>query len=274
MNRRIAASASMMLAVLMAAVLVSPLARADDLRDSVGLDQLIGAQLPPDVPLKDEDGRSVRLGQYFGKGPIVLTFVYFDCPMLCNEVTNAELRTVRALKPGEDAGFEVLSISIDPTDTPEEARMRKRRYLKRYDLGGAESRWHILTGTAEDTRRLAEAAGFRFTYSPETRQFTHAAGLMIVTPEGKLSRYFQGISYPPSDVRLALAEASQGKLGSFTDQVLLFCYQYDPATGRYTLAILNLVRAGCILTMIALGGYLAWALRRDRIRARPRPATS
>ncbi|WZO97679.1 SCO family protein [Isosphaeraceae bacterium EP7] len=258
-------------AFVLALVFFAP-ARAEDLRKRVGLDQLLGAQLPADALLKDESGADVRVGRFFGPRPLILTFVYFDCPMLCNEVTNAELRTLRALnlKLGQD--YDVLTISIDPEDTPEKARARKARYLNRYDLPGADVGWHVLTGGAEASRRLAESVGFRYTYNKETRQFTHAAGLMVLTPDGKVARYFYGLSYPPRDVRLALTEASEGKLGSLTDQMLLFCYQYDPSTGRYTLAILNLVRVACVATVLALAAFIWKATRRDRPRAGPDPA--
>jgi protein SCO1/2 len=258
-------------ALLLGLLMLAP-TRAEDLRKRVGLDQLLGAQLPPDAMLKDESGADLRVGRFFGPRPMILTFVYFDCPMLCNEVTNAELRTLRALnlKLGED--YDVLTISIDPEDTPEKARARKARYLNRYDLPGAEVGWHVLTGGAEASRRLAESVGFRYTYNKETRQYTHAAGLMVLTPEGKVARYFYGVSYPPRDVRLALTEASEGKLGSVVDQMLLFCYQYDPSTGHYTLAILNLVRVACVATVLALATFVWKATRRDRSGAGPGPA--
>lgn len=267
MNLRLVAFA---IATLLAGV--AP-AGAADLSKTVGLDQLLGAQVPADVTLKDEAGASVRVGQFFGKRPLVLSFVYFDCPMLCNEVLNAELRTLNGLNLNVGKDFDVLTVSIDPNDTPDKARVRKARYLRRYDREGSEAGWHFLTGDAASTRKLAESVGFRYTYSPETRQYTHAAGIMILTPEGKAARYFQGISYPPRDVRLALAEASEGKLGSLSDQMLLFCYQYDPATGRYTLAILNLVRLFCTITAVAVGSYIAFAYRRDRAKTRAAVAT-
>ena len=246
------------------ACFMSSTAFAADLNKTVGLDQLLGAQIPADASLKNESGESVRLGEFFGSRPLVLTFTYFNCPMLCNEVLNAELRTLNGLNPSVGKDFDVLTISIDPTDTPDQARSRKGFFLKRYDRDGAPRGWHFLTGDAETTKRIATAAGFRYTFNPQSRQYTHAAGLIILTPDGKISRYFHGISYPPADVRSAIADAGQGKVGSLSDQMMLFCYQYDPATGKYTLAILNLLRLFCTITAVGVGSYVFVHYYRER----------
>lgn len=243
-------------------------ARAEDLRLRVGFDQLLGAQVPSDVPLRDEAGTPVRVGAYLGRRPIILNFVYFDCPMLCNEVGNALTRTLRGLNLNVGKDFDVLTVSINPADTPDAARLRKAGYLRRYDRAGADAGWHFLTGQDEALRRLAGSVGFRYTYNAETRQYTHAAGIAILTPDGRVARYFYGLSYPPKEVRMALTEASEGKLGSLTDQIMLFCYRYDPATGRYTLAIMNLVRVLGTATVLALAAYLTFSLRRERLASR------
>lgn len=246
------------------AALASP-AVAEDLRQRVGIDQKLGEPLPLDVTLRDEAGQPVRLGSLLKGKPVVLSFVYFDCPMLCNEVLNSELRMLNGMSLNIGKDFEVWTVSIDPADTPEKASLRKSKSIERYNREGAAEGWHFLTGDAESTAKLAQAAGFRYTYDAARKQYTHAAGLMIVTPEGKLARYFMGLNYPARDVRFALTEASEGRLGSLADVIMLFCYQYDPSTGRYTLAILNLVRVTGVATVLGLGILILRAERSRRL---------
>ena len=257
MNRLLAATLAL-------AALASP-APAEDLRLKVGIDQKLGERLPLDVTLRDEEGRPVRLGSLLGGRPVVLTFVYFDCPMLCNEVLNSETRMLNGMGLNIGKDFDVWTVSIDPADTPEKASLRKAKSIERYNREGAADGWHFLTGDADSTSKLAQAAGFRYTYDPARKQYTHAAGLMIVTPDGALARYFLGLNYPARDVRFALTEASAGRLGSLADQIMLFCYQYDPSTGRYTLAILNLVRVAGVSTVLGLGMLILRAERNRRL---------
>ncbi len=223
-----------------------------ELKD-VAIVQRLNEQLPLNVMFKDEDGRDVRLGQYFKDKPVLLNFVYYECPMLCSEVLNAMVRSLKVLQftPGKE--FEVVTISFDTRDTPALAKAKKQNYMNDYGRPGAEKGWHFLTGTEPSIKAVTQAAGFEYKWIPQDQQFAHAAGIMIVTPQGKLARYFYGIDYSSRDIRLALVEASQNRIGSPTDQVLLYCFHYDPQTARYSASILNIVRAGGVLTVIGLG---------------------
>jgi len=218
----------------------------------VGFDPQLNAQLPLDVPFVDELSRPVMLRDYFGQRPVVLTFVYYTCPVLCSQV---EQTLVGALKmnsfnPGKD--YDVVLISMDPSDKPEEALRKKHQDLARYARPSSDNGWHFLTGTKESIAAVAGAANFRFSYDPKTKLFGHASGLLILTPDGRISRYFYGIDYPPSNVRLGLVDASAGKIGSPIDHVLLFCYQYDPTRARYSATVLTVLRMGAVATMLCL----------------------
>jgi protein SCO1/2 len=234
---------------------------------AVQFEQRMGAQLPLDARFVDEAGRSVALAEYFpGKGgkPVVLSLVYYECPMLC-QLSLSGLAT--ALKPVDfNAGeeFEVVVLSIDEGETPEMASVAKEVALKRYDREGTADGWHFLTGDAEEVRRVADAVGFNYRYDPGTDQYAHAAGIVLMTPEGKASRYLFGIEYAPRDVRLALVEASENRIGSAIDQVLLFCLRYDPAKGQYSAAILNLLRVAGALTALSLAIFVVAMLRREK----------
>lgn len=222
---------------------------------NIGIEQRLGEQLPLDAELTDESGNTVKLKTFFqGDKPVVLAFVYYSCPMLCNEVLNgltASLKKI-SLEAGQD--FEVVAISFDPRDTPEIARGKKQGYLERYGRGeAAASGWHFLTGKPEVIKQITKAAGFNFAWDAETEQFAHAGGVQIATPDGKMSRYFYGIDYKPQDLKFALMEASEKNIGSPTDQLLLYCYHYDPATGTYGLVIIKVLRLAGILTIIGLG---------------------
>jgi protein SCO1/2 len=235
----------------------------------VGLDQRPGAQVPIDLKFRDEAGAPVRLGNYFSnERPSVLVLAYFRCPMLCNEVLNGlgeGLRKV-SLEPGKD--YQVIVVSFDARETPELAAAKKTNLLDRYGRPGAAAGWHFLTGEQSGIDELARAVGFRYVYDPKLDQFAHASGITILTPAGTISRYFFGISYPPRDLRLGLVEASENRIGSPADRVLLLCYAYDPTTGQYTMTVLNLVRLGGVMTVVALGTFIALACRRER-RRRP-----
>jgi protein SCO1/2 len=237
------------------------------LRD-LGFDQRLGESLPLDARLRDEAGREVRLGDYFGRKPVVLSLVYYECPMLCTLSLNGLVSAMDVLSFDAGDEYEVVTLSFEPKETPELARAKKEVYLERYGREGAEQGWHFLTGDAAQIRRVTEAVGFRFAWDAETRQYAHPSGILVVTPEGRIARYLYGIEYAPKDLRLALLEASDEKSGSPIDQLLLFCYQYDPTTGRYGAAAMNLVRAGGVLTVLGLLAF--WALRWRRER-QPRP---
>ena len=233
-----------------------------DLAD-VTFEQRLGEALPLDAMFRDEEGREVLLGSYFGEKPVIIALVYYDCPMLCT-LTLTGLTS--GLKPlAFDAGeeFEVLVVSFDHRETPEMAAAAKKETLARYGRDGTAAGWHFLTGDQAPIRRLADAMGFSFKLQEETGEFSHAAGIVIATPEGKSARYLYGIDYAPKALRLALVEASENRIGSAVDQVLLFCYRYDPSTGQYSAAVLNLVRAGGVLTVLLLVGFMLLARRRE-----------
>lgn len=236
------------------------------LLDAVGIEQRIGARLPLDARFVDETGREIALGDLFGRRPVVLALVYYECPMLCNLVLNGLVAALKgvALRPGED--FEVVAVSIDPEETPELARAKRDGYAAR--LGGrAAEGMHFLVGAEDAIQRTSKAVGFRYAYDPAEDEYAHAAAIVVATPEGDLARYFYGVEYAPRDVRLALVEASSGRLGTVVDQVLLLCFHYDPARGRYGLAILNAIRLGGGLTVLLLLGFVGKHLAGDRRRA-------
>lgn len=237
----------------------------------VGFDQNLDARLPLDLTFRDESGRPVRLGDFFGSKPVILTLVYYRCPMLCGEELKGLARSLKPLSLRVGDKFDIVTVSIDPTETPELARAKKATILEYYGRPSAETEagWHFLTGDAESVAALAKTVGFRYAYNPETKQYAHAAGLAIATPDGRLSRYFYGIDFPPKDLQFGLIESSQGKIGSPIARLLLFCYHYDPATGKYSLAIVNLLRAVGSATALGLAGYIVAMIRRDRRPALP-----
>jgi protein SCO1/2 len=233
------------------------------LRD-VGFDQRLGETLPLDVTLRDDAGREVRLRDYFGRKPVALSLVYFDCPMLCTVSLNGLLSALEVVSflPGRE--FELLTISFDPKEGPELAAHKKKGYLGRLKRPGAEAGWHFLTGDADALDRITRAVGFRYAWDGETRQFAHPAGLVILTPEGRIARYLYGIEYAPKDLRLALVESAEGKISSPLDQLLLYCYQYNPVTGRYGATIMTVLRLAAGLTVLALGGFILRSWRREK----------
>jgi protein SCO1/2 len=236
---------------------------------AVRYDQRLGAQVPLDLAFRDDAGRPVKLGDYFGARPAVLVLAYFRCPMLCDMVMQAAESGLRplSLTPGKD--FDVIVASIDPADTPERAAMKKRDILQRYARPGTEGGWHFLTGPQSSIRPLANAVGFQYVYDPKLQQFAHAAGIVLLTPGGKVSRYLFGIEYAPNDLRLGLVEASGDQIGGVVDQVLLYCFHYDPAIGRYSAATLNLVRAAALATVAGLVLFIVLLRRRET--AQPGP---
>ena len=229
----------------------------------VGVEQRLDAQVPLDLAFRDESGRAVPLSTYFHGKPVILTFVYYRCPMLCNAILTGlepSLKPV-SFNPGRD--FEVVSVSFDPGDTAEAALAKRRMILQRYGRSDTANGWHFLTGDETNIRALTDAAGFHYRYDPATKQFAHASAVMILTPEGRISRYFYGVEYAPRDIRLGLVEASANKIGSPVDQILLFCYHYDPATGKYGAIVMNLVRVGGALFVLVGGAFLFLAFRRE-----------
>jgi protein SCO1 len=231
----------------------------------VAIEQRLDAAVPPDLTFRDESGAPVMLGQYFGKRPVILSLAYYECPMLCTLVLNGLVRALRVLTFDPGREFEVVTVSFNPRDTPELAAKKKATYLNEYRRPGAETAWHFLTGDAAAIERLAQTVGFQYTYVPEEKQFAHAAAIMVLTPDGRVSRYFFGVEYSARDLRFGLIDAAERTIGTAVDHALLYCYRYDPATGRYGAAAMNLVRAGGVVTVLALGGFLVVMRRRESL---------
>ncbi len=247
-------------------------ARPPALRE-VGIDQRLGEQVPLDAAFIDDEGRAVTLGDYFaGDKPVVLVMTYFECPMLCTLVLNGLTKTLKTMsfEPGKE--FDVVAVSFDPRDTPATAAKKKAAYLKDYGREATTAGWHFLTGEQAAIERVAKAVGFRYRWVPEEKQFAHAAAIMVATPAGRLSHYFYGVEYAGRDLRLGLVEAADHTIGSAVDALLLFCYQYDPATGKYGAIALNLVRAGGVATVLAIGLFMTVMFRREAVAERRRRA--
>ena len=229
----------------------------------IGIEQRLGEQLPLDATFKNEEGNAVRLGDYFKSGrPVILAFVYYECPMLCNQVLNGLSGSLKgmSLDPGKD--YDVVAVSFDARENEKRdlAANKKASYVERFGRPGTEGGWHFLTGDQTAIDAATKAAGFTYEWDAKSNQFAHASGIMIVTPDGKLSRYFYGIDYAPKDVKFALIESADKKIGSATDQLLLYCYHYDPATGKYGLAILSVMRAVSVVMLIGMAavGFVFW----------------
>jgi protein SCO1/2 len=225
----------------------------------VRIEQKLDQQLPLDLVFRDESGREVKLGQYFGEKPVVLAFVYYDCPMLCTQILNGMVTSFRVLPFQMGKEFEVVTISFDPRETPELAQKKKKiyvDYLPEKMRAGATNGWHFLTGDQANIAKITDAAGFRYHYDEKTQQFAHGSAVMVTTPHGKLSRYYYGIEYPARDLRLGLIESSANKIGSPVDQLLLYCYHYDPATGKYGAVVMNIMRIAGVITLLGIAALL------------------
>ena len=232
---------------------------------AVRFDQKLNNLVPLELVFNDEVGRACRLREFFHDKPVILVLAYYRCPKLCTEVLNglvASLHDIPSLTAGKD--FQVVVVSFDPRETAELAAAKKKSYVDYYERPGTENGWHFLTGPEASIDLLTQAVGFRYAYDPKNDQFAHASGICMLTPKGRVARYFFGIRFPPRDVRLGLVEASENKIGSAIDQVLLFCFHYDPTTGQYSAAVMNLVRAGGAITLLALGGFWLTVRRRGR----------
>jgi protein SCO1/2 len=241
-----------------------PTGNSTEVLKKVGIEQKLNSQIPLDLSFRDEAGREVRLGDYFRSGkPVVLTLVYYECPMLCNQVLNGVVGTLQALSftPGRE--FEVVTVSFDPREGPELAAKKKETYLKRFGREGAGAGWHFLTGDKASIDALAQSVGFRYVWDDESQQFAHASAIMVATPEGRLSHYFYGIEYSPKDLRLALVEASKGQIGTPVDELILYCYHYDPATGRFA-PVMAVLRAAGVLTVFGVVALIVFLVRLTR----------
>lgn len=232
----------------------------------VGIDQRLNEPVPLNLKFTDEQGNVVALNEFFHSKPVVLSLVYYKCPMLCTQVLNGMVETFNVMKFSPGNEFEVVTVSIDPAETPDLASQKKAEYVAAYKREGAHKGWHFLTGDQASISKLAEAVGFKYIYDERTKQFAHASGIMIATPEGKLARYLYGIEYAAKDMTFSLMDASKEKIGSPVDKLQLLCYAYDPASGTYSLVVANILRGAGIITVLLLGGYMYLNFRRDRKR--------
>jgi len=232
---------------------------------NVGFEPPLNGAMPTDLAFRDENGSSVRLRDYFGHGPVVLAFVYYGCPMLCNQVEQGVVGVLRMLSftPGRD--YEVVFISFDFRETPEMAAEKKKQALAFFRRPGTESGWHFLTGPQESIEAVTKAANFRFSFDAKSNLFAHASGVMLLTPDGRVSRYFYGVEYPGRDMRLGLVDASAGRIGTPIDHVLLYCYQYDPSAAKYSASILKIIRMGAVLTILCIVGGILLFQRRESL---------
>lgn len=236
--------------------------------EGVGIDQRLDEQVPLELAFRDEAGRAVRLADYFGKRPVLLALVYYDCPMLCTQVLNGLVSALNVVSFDAGREFDVVVVSFDAREKPADASAKKIAYLSRYKRPGADAGWHFLTGDSASIAALARAVGFRYRYDPDLDQFAHASAVYVLTPGGRVSRYFFGIEYAPKDLRLGLVEAAGSRIGTPVDQILLYCFHYDPRSGKYGAAILNIVRlagAATLLVLIVSVGLMSRRFRRLRV---------
>jgi protein SCO1/2 len=231
----------------------------------VGIDQHLNQQLPLDLRFRDESGKDVRLGDYFGKRPVILSLVYYRCPMLCGETLNGLTSSLNVVNFQLGQEYDVVTVSIDPRETPDVAAQMKSVYLHRYNRHSpvAEQGWHFLTGAQDQIQQLAQAVGFRYVYDPRINQYAHAAGIQVATPDGRLSQYYYGIEYSPKDLRLGLIQASKNHIGTVVDQLILYCYHYDPSTGHYGAIVMRVLRLAGLATVLLVGGFIFVMTRRD-----------
>ena len=255
----------------------TPASQVPQVLREIGFDQNIDQRVPLDTTFRDEAGATVRLGDYFGKKPVVMVFAYYDCPMLCSLVINGLSSALGTMSLNPGADFEIVTVSFNPHDTPATATAKKAVYLERYKRPGAAEGWHFLTGDQPQIDRLTKAAGFRYAWDEETKQYAHPSGVIVLTPDGRLSKYLFGVEYGPRDLRLGIVEASDGKIGTPVDALLLYCYHYDPMTGKYGLVIMRTIRIAGAATVLAIGAFIVVMVRRERYAARrtshPAPRT-
>jgi protein SCO1/2 len=230
----------------------------------IGIDQRLNHHVPLELPFVDENGRDVKLGDYFGKRPVLLAMVYYECPMLCTQVLNGVTGALKTLNFDVGKEFDVVAVSINPQEGPGLAAQKKAAYVERYGRPQTAAGWHFLTGREENIKALAAAVGFRYEYVEDIKQYAHGAGVEVLTPKGVIARYYYGIEYSPRDLRLGIIEAADERIGSPIDAALLLCFHYDPTTGKYGPTALTLVRIGAVLTIVAFGAFLFVSLRRER----------
>jgi protein SCO1/2 len=242
-----------------------PAAAKPGVLTKVGIDQKLNQQVPLDLAFVDETGRDVRLGEYFGKRPVILALVYYECPMLCTQVLNGLVGSLGVLTFDVGREFDVVAVSINPREGPGLAAQKKAAYLERYQRPQTAAGWHFLTGKEENIRRLADAVGFRYAFDESIKQYAHGAAIELLTPRGVLSKYFYGIEFSPRDIKFGVMEASEERVGSLIENALLLCYHYDPATGKYGATALQAVRIGAVATMLAIVSFVFVSLRKERL---------
>jgi protein SCO1/2 len=233
--------------------------------ENVGIEQHLDTQVPADLAFVDETGRAVRFGDYFGRKPLILNLVYYTCPMLCGETLAGLTGSMKAIKFDVGKEFDIVTVSFNPRETPEMAAAKKKEYLERYGRPGAAAGWHFLTGPPESIDALTKAVGFQYQYDPRINQYAHATAIMLLTPQGRISRYFYGVEFAPKDLRMGLVEASQEKIGNAVDQILLYCYHYNPAAGKYGAVVANMLRLGAAVTIVFVGGLVIVLLRLEKM---------
>ena len=231
--------------------------------ENVGIEQHLDAQVPPDLTFRDDAGKTVKLGDYFGHKPLILNLVYYNCTMLCGEALAGLASAMRLVKFDVGNEFDVITVSFDPRETPEMAATKKIDYVKRYGRANAAAGWHFLTGQSDSINALTKVVGFQYQYDAKSNQYAHATAIMVLTPQGRISRYFYGVDFPPKDLRMGLVEASQGKIGNAVDAVLLYCYHYDPETGKYGAMVANILRLAAAATILFMGAFLFILWRLD-----------
>jgi protein SCO1/2 len=232
---------------------------------NVGIEQHLDAQVPPDLVFRDDTGKTVKLGDYFGRKPLILNLVYYNCTMLCGEALAGLASAMRLVKFDVGNEFDVVTVSFDPRETPDMAAAKKTDYVKRYGRANAAAGWHFLTGSPDSINALTKTVGFQYQYDEKSNQYAHATAIMVLTPQGRISRYFYGVDFPPKDLRMGLVEASHGKIGNAVDAVLLYCYHYDPETGKYGAMVANILRLAAAATILLIGGliFILWRLDRS-----------
>jgi protein SCO1/2 len=250
-----------MLTMLMSLMLLQ---NPDSVLTQIGIDQKLGSRINADITLRDESGETVKLSRYLGSKPIVLTPVYYQCPMLCSMLLNGLVKAMRVMPFTAGKEFEIVTFSIDPDEQSSLAAEKKQHYVRDYGKPQASAGWHFLTGNAESIHELADEIGFRYTYDNYTKQWAHTSGIVVLTPAGVVSQYFYGIEFDPGDLKLSLVQASDFKIGSITDHVLLYCFQYNPTTGKYSLAIIRILRAAGVATVLLIGGFILIEARKKR----------
>ena len=264
---RLASAGALALLLCVGSVARAEGTREDNILAGIDVRQKLGTELPLDATFVDEGGKTVQLGEYFGKRPVIIAPVYYECPMLCSLVLEGFVKALRPLgfRPGDE--FDVVIVSFDPGETPAMAAERKQDFVRRYIRDPREANIHFLTGRESAIKALTDAVGFKYAYDAAIDQYAHPAAITVLTPQGHVSRYLYGVEFAPRDLKLAIVEASEGRVGTFVEQALLFCYHYDPETGKYGLVILNFVRAAGALTVLLMVGWIVLSLRRERRQA-------